>query len=142
MENEYANEIRRRYTQPSAKEDFMMPRQFLEELFNEERDNIRTTLAKVREDNPKFYLRTMLEVGKIIVPKTGSIRHDVVNHDMDELSALARSYDSPKVIDVDNSSYIEELTPWGHAQSEKVHPDVLDTSEEIMSSLPSPNEDS
>lgn len=141
MENESANEIRRRYTQ-QPKEDFMMPRQFLEELFNEERDNIRTTLAKVREDNPKFYLRTMLEVGKIVVPKTGTIRHDVVNHDMDELSALARSYDAPEVIDVDNSSYIEELTPWENAQGEKVHPDVLDTSDEIMSSLPSPDKDS
>lgn len=140
MENESANELRRQFTQPQQK-DFMMPRQFLEQLFSDERDNIRNALAMVREDNPKFYLRTMIEIGKTIVPKMGSIRHDLVNHDMDELSALARSCDSPtKVIDVDNSSYIEELTPWENAQGEKVHPDVLDTSDEIMSSLPSPDD--
>jgi len=140
MENESANEIRRRYTQQPK--DFMMPRQFLKELFNEERDNIRTALAKVREDNPKFYLRTMLEVGKIIVPKTGTNRQDLEDHDMDELAALAHSYDTPKVLGVINPSYIEEFIPWENAQGEKVHPDVLDTSDEIMSSLPSPDKDS
>lgn len=133
MENESTRDIKRIITQPSS-EEYMMPREFLNRLFNEEKDNIRMALAQVREDNPKFYLRTMLEVGKLVIPKTGNIRHDVVNHDMDELSALAKSYDRP-MIDVDNSSYIEEITPWENA-ARPVHPDITDTPDEIVSSLP------
>lgn len=133
MENEYTREIRRIIIQP-ASENFMMPREFLTQLFNEEKDNIRMALAKVREDNPKFYLRTMLEVGKLVIPKNGDTKRDKENHDMDELSALARSRDRP-MIDVDNSSYIEEITPWENA-ARPVHPDITDTPDEIVSSLP------
>lgn len=133
MENESAREIRRIIIQP-ASGDFMMPREFLTRLFNEEKDNIRVALAKVREDNPKFYLRTMLEVGKLVIPKNGDNKRDRENHDMDELSALAKSYDRP-MIDVDNSSYVEEITPWENA-ARPVHPDITDTPDEIISSLP------
>lgn len=133
MENESTREIRRIIIQP-ASENFMMPREFLTQLFNEEKDNIRVALAKVREDNPKFYLRTMLEVGKLVIPKNGDNKRDRENHDMDELSALAKSYDRP-MIDVDNSSYVEEITPWENA-ARPVHPDITDTPDEIISSLP------
>ena len=133
MENESTREIRRIIIQP-ASGNFMMPREFLTQLFNEEKDNIRMALAKVREDNPKFYLRTMLEVGKLVIPKNGDTKRDKENHDMDELSALARSRDRP-MLGVDNSSYIEEITPWENA-ARPVHPDITDTPDEIVSSLP------
>ena len=58
MENEYTREIRRIIIQP-ASENFMMPREFLTQLFNEEKDNIRMieklsqkpVLAVVAEDD-------------------------------------------------------------------------------------------
>ena len=116
------NEIARK----KKKEPYAMPRDFLNDLFNEERDNIREALEDVRQRSPNMYLKTMIEIGKLIIPKNGNIRVDHINHDLDELAVLGRSVDIQPVIEADNS--YEEL-PYNNLPA---HPSVTDTPKELF----------
>lgn len=111
-----------------------LPRDFLEDIFNEERDNVRSALNEVRLADPKAYLRTMVEIAKLVVPKTGNIRVDHVNHDIDELRALGNSFDPIQLPEVSSPPYIE-VAPW--EEPKPAHPAVTDTQDEIMSSISS-----
>ena len=79
------NEIARK----KKKEPYAMPRDFLNDLFNEERDNIREALEDVRQRSPNLYLKTMIEIGKLIIPKNGNIRVDHINHDLQFLEGAS-----------------------------------------------------
>lgn len=110
---------------------YVMPRDFLNDLFNEEMDNIRNALAEVRATDPKTYLRTIVKIGELVIPKTGNIRHDIVNHDLDELAALGRGRDT-NYITAENVDYIEEDIP---SLPPMAHPDITDSPDDIVSSL-------
>lgn len=118
------NEIARK----KKKEPYAMPRDFLNDLFNEERDNIREALEDVRQRSPNMYLKTMIEIGKLIIPKNGNLRVDHINHDLDELAVLGRSVDIPPVIIREDNSY-EEL-PYNNDLP--AHPSVTDFPKELF----------
>lgn len=125
MENENKHTI-------IPKPRYVMPRDFLNDLFNEEMDNIRNALAEVRVTDPKTYLRTIVKIGELVIPKTGNIRHDIVNHDLDELAALGRGRDI-NYITAENVDYIEdEEVP---SLPPMAHPDITDSPDDIVSSL-------
>lgn len=113
---------------------YVMPRDFLNDLFNEEMDNIRSALAEVRTTDPKTYLRTIVKIGELVIPKTGNIRHDIVNHDLDELAALGRGRDT-NYITAEAVDYTDDVdTP---SLPPMAHPDITDSPDDIMNSLSS-----
>lgn len=103
---------------------FKLPREFLSAVFNEEQDNVRRTLDEVRMSDPRTYLRTMLEIAKIIVPKQGNIRVDHVNHDLDELMAMGRGNDRPLITEHPQIKENIEEVPWENVIES--HPDITD----------------
>lgn len=115
-----------------TKYKYTLPRQFLEDLFNGEMDNVRSALSQVRESDPKGYLRLMVDIGKIIIPKEGNLRHDIYNHDLDELTALGKINDAPALNHIEGQ-YIDEIL--SEEPPRLSHPQVTDLPEDIAAAI-------
>lgn len=117
-----------------TKYKYTLPRQFLEDLFNEEMDNVRSALSEVRESDPKGYLRLMVDIGKIIIPKEGNLRHDIYNHDLDELTALGKIKDKPGLNHIEGQ-YVDDIQFICEEPPLLSHPQITDTPEDIAAAI-------
>lgn len=122
--NHSINDVRRKFNQRKNGR-FVLPRDFLNNLFNEEQEKVREALDQIYAVDPRAYLRTMLEIAKILVPKDSNIRVDHVNHDIDELMAMSKMNDRPMIPERSGVTESIEDIPWEDATP--LHPDITDT---------------
>lgn len=75
------------------------PRARLEEIFSENVSALRQGLESLRYSDPKFFVRCMLDIAKLVIPKESNVN---INHgldsDMRELIALGNSSGMKKMI--------------------------------------------
>lgn len=121
--NHSLDDVRRKFNQ-RRNGKYVLPRDFLTNLFNEEQEKVREALDQVYAVDPRAYLRTMLEIAKILVPKDSNIRVDHVNHDLDELMAMSKMNDRPLIPDRSEVTESIETIPWEDATP--LHPDITD----------------
>lgn len=98
------------------------PREFLEDVFKNQADKILNALNEVYDIDKKFYLKTMMEIGKLVIPKETK-KTDTrvnVNADIKELANLSAMKDARPIIEA--APITDEFEEIPSAS----HPDVTD----------------
>lgn len=120
-------------------ESVEFPRQFLADAFRGQAENITKALNEVYEIDKKYYLRTMIEVAKIVTPKESKQTHISVNTDMRELATLSSMNDAKPVYDRIPADPIQD----DFVETPSSHKDVMEDIDVLLGrkKIPEPSDE-
>lgn len=80
-----------------------LPKQFLVEVFNKNKDNMQKTLDIIREIDPKAFIRAMLDIAKLTTPNENEVN---VKHSLDiDLNELSKLGSAAKLAEINDGDF-------------------------------------
>ena len=94
-----------------------LPKDFLVEVFNKNKNKIQETLDIIREIDPKAFIRAMLDIAKLTTPNENEVN---VKHSLDiDLTELSKLGSAAKLAEINDGDfeYVEPI----EEEPEKLH---------------------
>lgn len=111
--------------------DVKAHREFILRMLDENEENFRSTLEEAREFNPSLFIKSYIELSKMVMPKQQDVNVNLtLNKDFQELQALASSGQTQRSIEDIASTIQPEFIEY-----EELNPSLPSTSRPISDGI-------